>query len=177
MDSGRLRKQSFRLGFDIFFNHPYINIGVTYPIKDKKRQNGLRLKSKKTNENSLFYKEIVMKKVILTAFVLLIFGLFLNVVNAEDIVPVPNQAVENANNATVNESTIKSIDIASRDFDSRVPFIFQHDHKACIDQCSQNHTTCMTSVGENATAANNCDEKRWRCTLSCDNKFYGSHTF
>ena len=53
-----------------------------------------------------------MKKVILTAFVLLIFGLFLNVVNAEDIVPVPNQAVENVNNATVNESTTKSIDIA-----------------------------------------------------------------
>ena len=118
-----------------------------------------------------------MKKAILIAFVLLIFGLFLNVVNAEDIVPIPNQAVENANNATVNESTIKSIDIASRDFDSRVPFIFQHDHKACIDTCSQDHTSCMTSVGENATAANNCDEKRWRCTLSCDNKFYGSHTF
>ena len=125
----------------------------------------------------MFYKEIVLKKVILTAFVLLIFGLFLNVVNAEGIVPVPNQAVENVNNATVNESTTKSTDIASRDFDSRVPFIFQHDHKACIDQCSQNHTTCMSSVGENATAANNCDEKRWRCTLSCDNKFYGSHTF
>ena len=63
----------------------------------------------------MFYKEIVLKKVILTAFVLLIFGLFLNVVNAEDIVPVPNQAVENVNNATVNESMTKSTDIASRD--------------------------------------------------------------
>jgi hypothetical protein len=118
-----------------------------------------------------------MKKVILTVFILSIFGLFLTVVNAEDIIPSPNQAVENANNVTLNESTTKSIDIASRDFDSRVPFMFQHDHKGCIDTCSLDHTRCMSVVGENATAVNNCDEKRWRCTLSCDNKFYGSHTF
>jgi len=118
-----------------------------------------------------------MKKIIVTAFILLIFGLFLNVVNAEDIVPVPNQAVENVNNGTVNEATTKSIDIASRGFDSRVPFMLQFDQKACIDKCSQDHTTCISGAGKNATAVNNCDEKRWRCTLSCDHKYYGSHTF
>ncbi|MCH7623049.1 MAG: hypothetical protein IIB46_03105 [Nitrospinae bacterium] len=118
-----------------------------------------------------------MKKMVLVAFILSIFGLFLNVVNAEDIVPVPEDTVEIVNTDNAAEPNTKSIQISGRDFNSHVPFMLQQDHKVCIDQCSDKHTSCISGTGNNPTAINNCDEQRWRCTLSCDNKYYGSHTF
>jgi len=118
-----------------------------------------------------------MKKIVMATLILFIFGLFLNVVAAEDIVPVPDGEVEIVINDKAAESSTKSIQISGRDFNSRVPFMLQHDHKVCIDQCSEKHTSCIKGVGENPSAINNCDEHRWRCTLSCDHKYYGSHTF
>ncbi len=118
-----------------------------------------------------------MKKMVLVAFILSIFGLFLNVVNAKDIVPVPEGTVEIVNTDNTAEPNTKSIQISGRDFNSHVPFMLQQDHKVCIDQCSDKHTSCISGAGNNPTAINNCDEHRWRCTLSCDNKYYGSHTF
>jgi len=118
-----------------------------------------------------------MKKIVLAAFILFVFGLFLNVVNAEDIVPVPDGAVEIVNTDNVAEPRTKSIQISERDFNSHVPFMFQHDQKTCMDQCSKEHTSCIKGAGNKFSAINNCDELRWRCTLSCDHKSYGSHTF
>ena len=118
-----------------------------------------------------------MKKMVMAALIFSIFGLFLNVVNAEDIVPDPDGAVEIVNTDNAVEPCTQSIKISGRDFNSHVPFLLQHEYKGCIDQCSENHTSCIKGAGENSTDINNCDEQRWRCTLSCDNKFYGSHTF
>ena len=118
-----------------------------------------------------------MKKIVMAAFILFIFGFFLNVGAAEDIVPGPDGAVEIVNNDKAAEPSTKSIQISVRDFNSHVPFMLQHDHKVCIDQCSDKHTSCINGAGNNPTAINNCDEHRWRCTLSCDHKYYGSHTF
>ena len=118
-----------------------------------------------------------MKKIVMAALIVFIFGLFPNVVTAEDIAPVPDGAVGIVNNVKVAELSTESIQISVKDFNSHVPFLLQNDHKACIDQCSEKHTSCIKGVGNNPSAINNCDEHRWRCTLSCDNKFYGSHTF
>ena len=118
-----------------------------------------------------------MKKIVLAAFTLSIFGLFLKVLIAEDVVPVPDRTVEIVNTDNVAEPWTKSIRISERELNFHVPFLFQHDQKACIDQCSVKHTSCVSGAGNNFTAINNCDEQRWRCTLSCDHKYYGSHTF
>jgi len=113
----------------------------------------------------------------MVALILFIVGLFPNVVTAEDIVPVPDSAVEIVNTDNATEPSTKSIQISGRDFNSHVPIMLQQDHKVCIDQCSEKHTSCVKGAGENPSAVNNCDEHRWRCTLSCDNKYYGSNTF
>jgi len=117
-----------------------------------------------------------MDKKIFIAFILLIFGLFVNVVYAEDIPSRSDQIVGNVNTAAA-ESETYLIEISNRDFDSNLPFVLQQDHKACIDKCSRSHTGCISKVGNDPTAINNCDEQRWRCTLSCDAQFYGSNAF
>ena len=116
-----------------------------------------------------------MDKKIFIAFILLIFGLFVNVVYAEDIPSGSDQIVGNVNTAAAEAETYL-IEISNRDFDSNLPFVLQQDHKACIDKCSRSHTGCISKVGNNPSAINNCDEQRWRCTLSCDDQFYGLNT-
>lgn len=118
-----------------------------------------------------------MKKLIFTTFILSILGLLFNVVHAEEITPPSNQTVVTENNNNPAEPGIKPVEISKRDFYSHVPFVFQHDYNACMNKCSQDHTSCVSKTGDNPTAINNCDEQRWRCTLSCDDKYYGSNTF
>jgi len=115
-----------------------------------------------------------MKKILFTVFILSIFGLLVNVVYAEDSAPPSNQTVGIANNDNSAEAGTNLIKISNRDFNPDLPFVVQQDHRACIDKCSQSHSSCMNKVGGNPSAINNCDEQRWRCTLSCDDKYYRS---
>ena len=117
-----------------------------------------------------------MKKLLFTVFILFIFGLLVNVVYAEDIASTSNQTVGITNIDNSAEPGTNLIQISNRDLNPNLPFVLQQDHKACIDKCSQGHTSCMQRVGGNPSAVNNCDEKRWRCTLSCDDKYYGSNS-
>ncbi len=117
-----------------------------------------------------------MDKKIFIAFILLTFGLFVTVVYAEDIASPSDPIIGNAKTDVAAEPETYLIEISNRDFDSNLPFVLQQDHKACIDKCSRSHTGCINKVGNDPSAINNCDEQRWRCTLSCDNQFYGSNT-
>ena len=114
-----------------------------------------------------------MKKILFTVFVLSIFGLLVNVVYAEDSASPFNQAVGIANNDNSAEAGTKVIKISNRNLNSNLPFVVQQDHKVCIDRCSRAHSSCMNKVGGNPSSINNCDEHRWRCTLSCDDEYYG----
>ncbi len=118
-----------------------------------------------------------MKKILFTVFILSIFGLLVNVVYAEDSAFPSNPTVGIANNDNSAEAGTNVIQISNRNLNSNLPFVVQQDHKACIDKCSRAHSSCMNKVGGNPSAVNNCDEHRWRCTLSCDDKYYGSYPF
>jgi len=118
-----------------------------------------------------------MKKILLTLFILSIFGLLVNVVYAEDSAPRPNPTVGIADNDKTVEPETNLINISNKNLNSDLSFVLQFDHKGCIDKCSRDHSSCMNKVGGNPSAVNNCDEKRWRCTLSCDDKYYGLNTF
>ncbi len=73
-----------------------------------------------------------MNKKIFIAFILLIFGLFVTVVYAEDIASPSDPIIGNAKTAAAEPETYL-IEISNRDFDSNLPFVLQQDHKACID--------------------------------------------
>ena len=118
-----------------------------------------------------------MKKILFTVFILIIFGLLVNVVYAENSASSSSQTVGIANNDNSAEAGTNVIKISNRNLNSNLPFVVQQDHKACIDKCSRAHSSCMNKVGGNPSAINNCDEQRWRCTLSCDDKYYGSYSF
>jgi len=118
-----------------------------------------------------------MKKILFTVFILIIFGLLVNVVYAENSASSSSQTVGIANHDNSAEAGTNVIKISNRNLNSNLPFVVQQDHKACIDKCSRAHSSCMNKVGGNPTAVNNCDEHRWRCTLSCDDKYYGSYFF
>jgi len=115
-----------------------------------------------------------MKKILFTVFILSIFGLLVNVVYAEDSAFPSNQTVGIANNDNSAEAGTNVIKISNRNLSSNLPFVLQQKYKVCIDKCSRAHSSCMNKVGGNPSAINNCDEQRWRCTLSCDDKYYGS---
>ncbi len=116
-----------------------------------------------------------MKKILFTVFILSILGLLVNVVYAEDSASPSNPTVGIANHDNSAEAGTHVIQISNRNLNSDLPFVVQQDHKACIDKCSRAHSSCMNKVGGNPSAVNNCDEHRWRCTLSCDDKYYGSN--
>jgi len=118
-----------------------------------------------------------MKKILFTIFILIIFGLLVNVVYAENSASSSSQTVGIANNDNSAEAGTNVIKISNRNLNSNLPFVVQQEHKACIDKCSRAHSSCMNKVGGNPTAVNSCDEHRWRCTLSCDDKYYGSYSF
>ncbi len=118
-----------------------------------------------------------MKKILFTVFILSIFGLLVNVVYAEDSAFSSNPTVGTANNDNSAEAGTNLIQISNRNLNSDLPFVVQQNHKACIDKCSRAHSSCMNRVGGSPSAVNNCDEQRWRCTLSCDDKYYRSNPF
>ncbi len=118
-----------------------------------------------------------MKKMIFSVFFLSVFGLLVNVVYAEESTHPSKPTVGIANNESAVEPGTDLINISHRDINSNLPFVLQFDHKACMDQCSQAHTSCMSKAGGNPSAINNCDEQRWRCTLNCDDRYYGLNPF
>ena len=52
-----------------------------------------------------------------------------------------------------------------------LPFLSQHNQKGCLDSCQMKHDTCMQSANS-ANSKYLCDDNRWRCTRTCDNKWY-----
>ncbi len=118
-----------------------------------------------------------MRKILFTVFILSIFGLLVNVVYAGDSASPSSLTVGIANNDKTVESGTDLIKISIRDLNPDLSFVLQFDHKACVDQCSRAHSSCMSKTGGNPSAVNNCDEHRWRCTLSCDDKYYGLNPF
>ncbi len=115
-----------------------------------------------------------MKKVMFSVLALIsILGLLANVVFAEEVAFPSKPAVAIANNGSTVEPGTVLTEVSSRDFSSSLPYVLQQDYKVCLDQCTQDHSSCMSKAGGNPTAENQCDEMQWRCTRGCEDKFYG----
>ncbi|NIQ03247.1 MAG: hypothetical protein GWM98_25045 [Nitrospinaceae bacterium] len=61
---------------------------------------------------------------------------------------------------------------ALQENDWRSYFQLQQAYRGCLDECTREFEACMNAAGEDPTKRFRCGEKRYACTLSCDNKQY-----
>ena len=75
--------------------------------------------------------------------------------------------VENEKNNALKG--VGSVDMPNTNPD--LPYMLQNGQGACLDMCQKTFDTCMSS-GKSADDKYRCDDNRWRCTRSCDSKWY-----
>ena len=52
-----------------------------------------------------------------------------------------------------------------------LPYLLHQSQHACLKTCQKDWDICVNKA-KDATHLNDCDEYRWRCTLSCSNQWY-----
>lgn len=113
-----------------------------------------------------------MKKAMLIFCSIMIMTMVSSLGFTEDLNPakdISNEAVSKEMGITGKDCGKVQLDRAAlKNVHPELPFLLQGDQKECLDKCSQEFDACMSGVGDSADAEFRCGEKRWACTLNCD---------